>query len=683
MAETVLIEIKGKDNASHVFSGVAGVLNGMASVALGILSARVFERIGEAILGTVKAAAEAYTWYDSIRFALTELAKADIAQQMTNEMGELTVSMAEVQRQAAATSAETLNWLKTLTLTSPYTMRQINEMYRLTRAYGFQEEEARRVAEALIDYSAATGFGADVLHRLGLALGQVRQRGRLAGEEIRQLINTGIPVREIMAKAFGVTTMEMEKMIRKGLVPGGQALEEILKWMERFDGAGKRAIQTWWGMLSNMKDVKDLNMIAFFEGLAKVVGPAMTEAFRFLSSNEFMSFMTRLGESVGEFMANIMPDLEAIANTFIIFFDALDKDPSIGLFNTIQAIKDLFGGDTTDIYETIAIVEDITTVFATAKIVMGNLGTVIGPSLDRFAVAWQGFRTSISAWKDTEWAPGMADFITDVGAIGALSLPYSIDQFTSSLFRLKTWFDAGGGASLSDTAFALGRFAVGYLSAGIAALAMSVGALTSALSGDWAGARDAIKEYWDVLNELYMGVNTGEFGPNAMTGQQGAPLVFQAPPEVDVSAIGEKIRTELSNELNSMNDVVNSQTFRPQGVAAGEGLMDGIISGVDKKKGALEKKIKEIEALIARLAKIQSPSKVYMALGSKMGEGLVLGIAQGMDLGTVAGASKQLQSAVASNVDNSRMIGSMNVNINDKYDHLAFEREMRRYWGAE
>jgi len=122
-------------------------------------------------------------------------------------------------------------------------------------AYGFAAEEVLPTLQAVGDTAAAVGSGAVGIDRITLALGQIRAKGKLSAEEMRQLTEAGVPAWEILADAIGKTTAEVMDMASKGLIPAEKAVKMLTQGMtKRFGGMMENMKDTWQGVTSSIKN---------------------------------------------------------------------------------------------------------------------------------------------------------------------------------------------------------------------------------------------------------------------------------------------------------------------------------------------------------------------------------------------------------------------------------------------
>lgn len=166
----------------------------------------------------------------------------------------------EAKKQAAQVSKGSLAGQQQLTINSPFTEEGVQQAMKTAAAYGFTTEEGRyqaghrygkltkeqadneislqRLLQAMVDYSAGTGRTTQEVELISLALGQVKAKGKLAGQEILQLTNAGVNVRKRFS-GVGVTTAEPAKMQEKGRTPAHKAIRAISSRASRRTSAAR------------------------------------------------------------------------------------------------------------------------------------------------------------------------------------------------------------------------------------------------------------------------------------------------------------------------------------------------------------------------------------------------------------------------------------------------------------
>lgn len=352
----ISITVTGHDKASGPLGSVKNALGGLGSIVGGILTAGGLVAIGQQIMQLGKDALDSYANFERLGMSLQSLVARELVNtgQAENMAGALEMSSGRAQ--------ELLGWVQKLAIQSPFTQEGIADSFQQALAYGFTTQEAQRLTQAMVDYAAGSGKSAAVMDRISLALGQIRARGTLAGQEINQLTEAGIPVREILAKAFGVTTAELIKMQEKGLIPADKAIEAITKSLEEdFGGAAKRQAGTFAGLISSLEDIKSVGLRTFFEGTFKSIQPYLQNFVDKFSDPRFMDSLSNAGKRLGDFVAIGLdgfkrlsadmqlwkarweifaqtPAFQKIMDTFHSIFDALTQ-PQV-----IEGARKIFSG---------------------------------------------------------------------------------------------------------------------------------------------------------------------------------------------------------------------------------------------------------------------------------------------------------------------------------------------------
>lgn len=716
MAERVTIEIRSVDRASAGIRRVSGAIRNMATIVGSLIAFRLFTRLASSIARAGRAAMVAYEWYDRIRYSLTELARAEILDSM-DRLSLTTADFSKVLIQAKESAQELLNWTIKLALASPFTAEDVNKMFRLIRAYGFATVEAQSLTGQIMDFAAATGFGAQVLERLGLALGQVRQRGRLAGEEIRQLINVGIPVRDIVAKAFEVTTGELERMIRAGKVAADVALPAILEWMQRFDGASERAVKTWQGLVANMKDVKDLNMIAFFKGLAEVMHPALQGVFDIMSSEEFMATLERLGEQVGDFigpMVEKLPKAIQTLGTMLGIFQAF----SVGhiTFGTMAAgFLEMIGKiDSSEIRSVKQLIDDLALSFQTWKQKLSDFADVwLGPIRDALP-GWLISISEISFESFDAFAPMFERFGVSLKSISESVAPEAIQNLTDSLSNLSEWWASGAAVGAANLLEFLLTLASGGIAGGILILTAAIGAFTDVLVGKDPMPR--LERMMEIFDKI---AGTVAETPLMQEAASSVAMLFTPVPTAEggVTTAGNEIAFEflasLVGPLDANTEVAeatiamlegagisatawSTMTGEQQMALVGKNMAAGFGSGfaaeADVQIEIMEGKLQEIINLVNKMYEIESASKVFKRAGINLMKGLGVGIVKGtkgmmndvvssaQSVGSALTGGMQPATAMGPSLDQSRTshITIQNMPINTGQDEDAMLNTLKR-----
>jgi len=220
---------KAEKQANKAGSKIGSIFKNAFSVTLGI---GMFEALKEGFKSTVGAAISFNSMLQTAQAGFaTMLGSAEKAQKFLDDMADFA-------------------------LEAPFEYPELLEAAKRMLAYGFAAEEVIPTLRAVGNTAAAVGSGTVGIDRITLALGQIRAKGKLAAEEMRQLTEAGVPAWEMLAEAMGKTLPELQDMVSKGLIPGYKAVEMLTAGMtKRFGGMMASMGDTWQGVTSSIKNI--------------------------------------------------------------------------------------------------------------------------------------------------------------------------------------------------------------------------------------------------------------------------------------------------------------------------------------------------------------------------------------------------------------------------------------------
>ena len=153
---------------------------------------------------------------------------------------------------------------------TPFEISGLMKQTQLLLALGFQAQQVIPVLSAVGDAVAALGGNAALMDRVVLALGQIRSKGKVSAEEMRQLAEAGIPAWEMLAEKIGVSIPKAMKLAENGAIDATTGLNAIIQGMnERFSGMMQQQSRTILGIWSNLKDNLNITLQLIAERLVK------------------------------------------------------------------------------------------------------------------------------------------------------------------------------------------------------------------------------------------------------------------------------------------------------------------------------------------------------------------------------------------------------------------------------
>lgn len=291
-----------------------------AGVAVGNAAVQGFRAL---ISGTVAATREiidSVGFWERLGFSVSFYAAQ--ARQAQGDTREYTDILNSVQTEAEGTVA----WLQRLAVLSPFTAQQVATVYRTARAYGLTQDAAQNLLPKLLDLAAAGGLDADVLQRIALALGQVEARGKLTGEEIRQLGNAGIPIKNLLIDNLDIANSEFEDLVEKGVFTADIVIPLITDSLEAFDGAAaKVSTETISGLINALTEIRQISEAKLFSSIFKAVQPQLQKLVEAFSGTEVPALLQAIGEQIGAAFASILQSIQNFVGTLINAWNSLDE----------------------------------------------------------------------------------------------------------------------------------------------------------------------------------------------------------------------------------------------------------------------------------------------------------------------------------------------------------------------
>lgn len=205
------------------------------------------------------------------------------------------------------TAKKVLDEMRATWIRTGATIEQQGTSIRKFIALGFSPEDALKLQSNLLDVAGAVGMTADQSELLASALAQVKAKGVVSMEELRQQIaEKGIPVFEALAGKMGVTQAALIKMVSDGKVPAQELLDIFLN-MEgsfgKFVGGANRMGMTFFGLISRLKGAWQLLMAEFAAPVIDSIKPILTRAIDLVGT--FKAAAANAGKAVGDALLSV------------------------------------------------------------------------------------------------------------------------------------------------------------------------------------------------------------------------------------------------------------------------------------------------------------------------------------------------------------------------------------------
>ena len=221
------------------------------------------------------------------------------------EMEQYTTSL-EVMLGSTEKASAMIEKMRDFAAKTPLTLENVISGGSLLISYGVDESNLIDTMTKLGDLASGN---AEKMDRITLAYGQMLAKGKVTGEELRQMTEAGVPLQAALAESIGVTGEEFSKMVSKGEV-GIDALNKAITGLTtgdgKFAGMMEKQSQTMLGMLSTMQD----NISEFFrkmgEGAFGEVKPALQDVSDQLAEWEQDGTLDEWAQNSGVLLKNLV-----------------------------------------------------------------------------------------------------------------------------------------------------------------------------------------------------------------------------------------------------------------------------------------------------------------------------------------------------------------------------------------
>lgn len=351
----IKIQVKGDADAKRKVKDLQKTVDTSSkSIASGVFKANVaFEALKVGISAAVTMAEKMAT--TGINFAKSALAQASSLQQ--NRIALETMLKAQVGvNKAEERTIKLLKDLQKFAAQTPFNLGELQDYTKELTAYGIKVDDIIPTLDKLGNVSA--GVGKDKLPQLILAFGQVSAKGKLAGQELLQFTNTGVPLVATLAEMKNVSKEMIYELTSKGLITFKDVENAFARMTAEggmYNGLMDQLSGTLSGVQSNLQDTADTFMrfaggideggTLIEGGLLDVVNEKLQDVQKLLLDNtgKATDFAKSISKSMGSRIGSVMQfgidivtgegsaisqqvrsTLESLFETINTFFDGID-----------------------------------------------------------------------------------------------------------------------------------------------------------------------------------------------------------------------------------------------------------------------------------------------------------------------------------------------------------------------
>lgn len=264
----------------------------------------------------------------------------------TNKDYEQALTSFEVILGSADKADKLMSDLEKFASVTPFNTEDVQKASTMLLGYGVEAENLLDIMGRLGDLSQGS---AEKLDRVSLAYGQMLAKGKVTGEEMRQLIEAQVPLLQGLADYLGKSTAEVQDMVSKGSVGINDLNGAIVKMTSeggKFFNMMEKQSETMGGKLATLED--NISIIGrnigeeTFQALKGELEDVISALDRMSEDGSLDEFAQNIGEDIASvitFIANLIKFLYEIKDVLIAGAGAwLTYKTAIGTLTVIQSV---------------------------------------------------------------------------------------------------------------------------------------------------------------------------------------------------------------------------------------------------------------------------------------------------------------------------------------------------------
>lgn len=309
---------------------------------------------------------------------------------------------------------------------TPMNVPELANATRVLLAYGESSTTVMDTLRRLGNIAAGTGQRIDEIATL---IGKARQAGRLYGDDLNRLNDRGIPLTATLAKNFGITSMEVRKLVEQGRV-GFSALDDAIKTVTNegglFYGMLEKTSKDYGGVMSNLED----NILTAKKAFGAPINNALVPVM--LDTIEMLQQMKPQFAKLGEAMAPVVASLATAFKDMLAWIAENGKQvlalvqtygplvaKALALATAVKAAQMVFGALSAIVRGITGTISGFTSIVTAAATAVTNLGSTLDRLAAKYATAGTAARAAGSQIAASSAAMGAAAGGTAGAAAGA------------------------------------------------------------------------------------------------------------------------------------------------------------------------------------------------------------------------------------------------------------------------
>lgn len=273
--------------------------------------------------------------------------------------------------------------LRDFSKVAPVDVNALFEGAKQMLGLGFAAKEVVPTLKIISEGLGAIGADAGVFSRIVLALSQIKGKGRLMAEEIRQIGNVGLISMVKVAEKFDLTVMDFLKKVEERAISGKQAVGAVMAVIiDRFSGFLELQAKTLpgrWKILTN-----------HFKIFAAEFGTVLSGAFRVPENltrlTAILAFLTDKVKNMNPVVLELTLKISGLVVAFGLLLTVLG-----GLVKMYSILQGLW---------VLAFTNPVTATIAVLLILIGTIALLISTMRINWKLALQDMETAWKKWVD-------------------------------------------------------------------------------------------------------------------------------------------------------------------------------------------------------------------------------------------------------------------------------------------
>jgi tape measure domain-containing protein len=217
------------------------------------------------------------------------------------------LDMADALMAAQGPADEMLDWVKVISVKTPFSAESVATATSLGMAMGFTMDQAKSLTVATGDFTAGMGLSNKAMERILYNFGQMKQQGKVTGTELRDLARGGfVPITDVlrrMQENLGLTSMDFDDF-RKAAAKGKYDVDEFFTAFqdmaaEDFPNAMERMAKSWKGVTENTKDfLQNILGVQVAGPILETISESLYGVLESFTTVDAMKWLGELGDGV-------------------------------------------------------------------------------------------------------------------------------------------------------------------------------------------------------------------------------------------------------------------------------------------------------------------------------------------------------------------------------------------------